>query len=152
MSSSQDYIFVLWGDGFDEAVATIFITELREAGFPVRVVGLTPRKLSGAHGLVLVSDLTLDQALSLASQVVCLIVPSASRWGERYKNDPRVPELFNRANANLAKFVMRGFTETMQISWGLPVLSKENVMEYPDVTNLIEFARHMASLLSSHDY
>lgn len=151
MSSSKDYIFVLWGDGFDEAVATIFITELREAGLPVRVVGLTPRKLSGARGLALVSDITLDEALPMASQVVCLIVPSSSRWGERYKNDPRVPELFKRTSANQARFVMGEFAETMQIRWQLPELSSENVMVYPEIENVVEFARETARFLSGAD-
>jgi len=151
MPGSKDYVFVLWGDGFDEAVAIIFITELREAGLPVRVVGLTPHRLSGARGLALVSDLTLDQALPLACEVVCLIVPSSSRWGERYKNDPRVSELFKRVNSNQARFVMGVFDETMQIRWGLPVLSSENVVVYPEIENMIEFARETATFLSGSD-
>ncbi len=148
---SKDYIFVLWGDGFDEAVATIFVTELREAGLLVRVVGLTPRKISGARGLALVPDLTLDQALPLASQAICLIVPSTSRWSERYNSDPRLHEFFRQANSNQAKFVIGSFNEIIPTSRELLTLTSENVMVYPEIENIVKFARKTAKFLSSVD-
>ena len=47
MSQFGDYIFVLWGNGFDETTATIFITELRRVGLPVKLVGLSQRRSAG---------------------------------------------------------------------------------------------------------
>ena len=67
MRKLNDYVLVLWAERFDEAAATIFVTVLREAGLRVKVVGLTPPPVSGAHGLALVPDLSLDQALPLAA-------------------------------------------------------------------------------------
>ena len=43
MTISDSHIFVLWGNGFDEAMTAIFVTELRRAGLRVKVVGLTQR-------------------------------------------------------------------------------------------------------------
>ena len=63
MSDTKKYVFVLWGDGFDEATATTFVTELREVGLPVKIVSLTAHQPKGKRGVALVSDLTLDQAL-----------------------------------------------------------------------------------------
>ncbi|NJN98486.1 MAG: DJ-1/PfpI family protein [Anaerolineales bacterium] len=79
MARHRDYVFVLWADQFEEAPATIFVTELREAGLRVKVVGATPAPISGLHGLALVPDLTLDQALTLLAQVICLIIPQTGR-------------------------------------------------------------------------
>ena len=67
MTKPVQYVFVLWGKGFYEASATIFVTELRRAGLRVKVVGLTQRRTSGAFGLALVPDVTLDQILLAAS-------------------------------------------------------------------------------------
>ena len=68
MIQNNDYIFVLWASEFEETTATIFVTELRQAGLPVKIVGLTRRISKGAHGLALVPDITLEQAIPLASQ------------------------------------------------------------------------------------
>ena len=105
MSQSAEYIFVLWGSGFDEATATIFITELRRAGLHVKLVGLTQRRSNGAYGLALVPDLTLEQVLPLAGRTRCMIVPYTSTGNKRLRNDPRLNEFFERAHANQARFV-----------------------------------------------
>jgi len=105
MSQSDELIFVLWGSGFDEATATIFITELRRAGLHVKLVGLTQRRSNGAYGLALVPDLTLEQALPLAGRTTCMIIPYTSTGNKRLRNDPRLSEFFERAHTNQAKFV-----------------------------------------------
>ncbi len=63
MPRTQDYVFVLWGDRFEEVAATIFVAELRQAGLRVKVVSLTRRRVNGGHGLALLPDLTLEEAL-----------------------------------------------------------------------------------------
>ena len=103
MLKANDYVFVLWGDKFEEAAATIFVTAFREAGIRVKVIGLTAQRISGAHGLALVPDLTLDQALRLASNAVCVILPYTSRGIKRLRNDPRIMEFFSLANSNNAR-------------------------------------------------
>ncbi|NJN97524.1 MAG: DJ-1/PfpI family protein [Anaerolineales bacterium] len=97
MTKFNDYIFVLLGHNFDERSITAVVTQLRQAGLLVKVVGLTPGQISGAHGLTLVPDLTLGKALTLASQVIGVIIPSASADSPALRNDPRLAELLERA-------------------------------------------------------
>lgn len=145
MSRSQEYVCVLWGDQFEEAIATIFITELRKAGLRVKVVGLTHRRVGGAHGLALLPDFTLEEAFPFASKIVCLIIPCQAPGLKRLQNDPRVRDFFGLAQANNAIFVI-GSEAT--VPDGLPS-AVENVLVYPESEALVGFARELAHQLSS---
>ena len=142
------YVFVLWGDGFDEMVATAFVTELREAGLLVKVVGLTPPQISGARGLALMPDLTLGQALPLASQTIALIIPVAARWSDQLYNDPRLGKFFEQAHSNQAKFIIGSWPETEQAGLDLPPSAKARIVVYPEAKDVVKFARELAKLLS----
>ncbi|MCB0206497.1 MAG: DJ-1/PfpI family protein, partial [Anaerolineae bacterium] len=72
-------IFVLWANNFDEAAASVFITELRDAGLRVQVVGLHGQQIAGAHGLVLGPDVRMDEAQRYGDDARCLIIPAALR-------------------------------------------------------------------------
>ncbi len=148
MSKIHNYVFVLWGEKFEEDTAAIFVTELRKAGLRVKVVGLSPPHINGAHGLALVPDFTLDQAMSLADRTTCLIVPYKSRGIKRLNNDPRVYRLFARALANQSRFVF-GPTKNGDIAESglLPESATDNVIIYPERENVVEFARELAGLL-----
>jgi hypothetical protein len=148
MPKSRDYVFVLWGDKFEEATATIFVTELRKAGLRVKVVGLTAQRTSGVHGLALVPDLTLDQALPLAAEAICLIIPYTSRGIKRLKNDPRLRKFFSRARTNRAKIVIGQLNGIDIAEVGL-FPSTNNLLIYPDSEGLVGFARELAGMLSS---
>jgi hypothetical protein len=145
----HDYVFVLWGDKFEEAIATIFVTELREAGLRVKVVGLTPQRISGLHGLALVPDLTLDQALPLASQAMCLVIPNAASGLKRLKNDPRLREFFAIARANRAKFIIGSSGQADLADLGLGPIAEESLVVYPEHEGLVEFARELGGSLSA---
>jgi hypothetical protein len=147
MPKNHHYVFVLWADEFEEHAATTFITELREAGLRVKMVGLTPQPIRGAHGVVLAPDLTLDQALSLAAKAICLVMPYASPGIKRLKNDPRLVELFRQARVNQAWFVLGQLPETDIAASGLLPRSSEQIMIYPDSEDLVTFARELAGLL-----
>ncbi|MCB0164834.1 MAG: hypothetical protein KDI79_11445 [Anaerolineae bacterium] len=142
------YVFVLWSEGFDEKVATIFVTELRDAGLLVKMVGLTTRHTSGFHGLVLVPDLTLDHALPLASRTSCLIIPSILGWSSRLDNDPRVRKFIKLASSNQALLVVGQQNVILQMGLKAPVLIQENIKVYPDNEEIMTFARELAQLLS----
>ncbi len=148
MPKFSDTIFVLLGDRFEEAVAAVFITEFREVGLRVKVVGLVPR-LSGSHGLALVPDLTLDQALALASKAVCLVIPHPLSDVRHFRHDPRVCQLFERACANGAKFVLKPFNGADPTDLGLPDVASGNLFICPDSEDLIRFARATAGILMS---
>lgn len=149
MLKSKAYVFVLWSESFDEVAAAAFVTELREAGLLVKVVGLTPRqKISGAHGLALVPDLTLDQALLMASQAVCVIIPVAPGRSKRLDHDPRLNQFFEQASSNQAQFIISRWHSTELAGLELPAAAGEAVMIYPDSETIVKFARKIGELLA----
>ena len=145
MTKPVQYVFVLWGKGFYEASATIFVTELRRAGLRVKVVGLTQRRTSGAFGLALVPDVTLDQILLAASHAICLVIPYTSSGNNKLRSDPRLSQLFEQVSANNGKFI-------------IGQLDKEDRDLFPPTThkividlsseNLIRVARELAHSLT----
>jgi len=146
MTKSNDYIFVLWGAGFDEAAAAIFITELRKAGLLVKVVGLHSGQISGANGLALLPDLTLGKALTLAVRVICVVIPYGSPDSNQLRIDPRLGKFFAQTQANKAKFVVKQSDETTIA--GLDLFPKNGVINYPEDESLVEFVRELARSLA----
>ena len=101
-------ILVLWGQGFDEIAASIFVAELRRMGKRVKLVGLNSQRIVGQHGLALVPDLTLGQALRHATHIGCIIVPAPLAALQRFSYDPRLAELLEAAANNHALIVSDG--------------------------------------------
>ena len=147
MADTKHYVFVLWGEGFDEAVAAILVTELRELGLLVKVIGLIPGQINGARGLALAPDLTLDQALPLASQTVGLIIPAVSRWSESFNNDPRLHQLFEQALSHQAIVVIGHWDDATAANLRLPLLTNDHIIIYPQAADLFKFAHELAKLL-----
>ena len=146
MPHAKAYVFVLWAHQFEEATATIFVSELRRAGLRVKVVGLTQRRSAGVCGLALLPDLTLEQALPLASHTLCLVIPCTSPAAKRLKNDPRLADFFGQAHANQAKFVI-GPLDEVDLNLFPPAIDKITI--YPGSEDLIEVARGLARSLSN---
>ena len=147
MSSSHAWVAVLWGDNFDEKAATIFVTELRAAGLWVKLVGISPLPISGAHGLTLVPDFTLDQALVAAQDVMGIIIPYASPGIKRLKNDPRLQTLCAQAQANGAKFIVSAVFSANWADVGLFSVMGENPIFYANSESLVAFARDLVEML-----
>jgi hypothetical protein len=148
MPKSKDYVFVLWSDGFDEMIATTFVTELREAGLLVKVVGLSLKQITGAHGLALIPDLTLDQALLLVPQAICVIIPTARIRSKRLNNEPRLRQFFEQASSNQAEFIAGKWPKIRPAGLDLPASVEEKVIIYPETEDMVKFARKLAKLLS----
>lgn len=148
MPKSRDYVFVLWNDGFDEMAAIAFVTQLREAGLLVKVVGLNLKQIVGAHGLALVPDLTMDQALLLASQAIGVIIPTARDSSRGFSNDPRLRQFFELASSNQAKFFSGGWAKTRPAGLDLPASVEGKITIYPEDEDIVKFARQIAAQLS----
>lgn len=106
MSKKQTYILVLWSSNFDEVQTAFFVTRLRKAGFTVKLVGLSGPKCKGSQGLSFLLDLTLSQALPLAENTICIIVPSGEACLLLLESDPRIRILFDQARSNGAYIVV----------------------------------------------
>lgn len=66
-------VYILLADGFEEAEALVPADLLRRAGAQVALVGVTGQVVAGAHGIAVVSDLTVDQAQTEGMEL--LVVP-----------------------------------------------------------------------------
>lgn len=83
-------VLILWNDRFDEVATVIFGSALRAAGLGVRVVGLSSGRSCGTHGLHLVPDLMLTDALPLIDQAMLVIIPATGRSLGPLFDDPRL--------------------------------------------------------------
>lgn len=147
----REYIFVLWADNFEEVAATVFVSELREAGLRVKIVGLTGLRSRGAHGLVLVPDLTLDQALPLACQASCLVIPCLASNFKSLKNDPRLPKFFEQIQSVQARFVINdSFSAELFDLTFRSGPAPERLLIYPDNQEMVSFARSLVGLLTNN--
>jgi hypothetical protein len=147
MPKTRDYIFVLWGQRFEEAVAALFVTELRQAGLLVKVVGLDFQHLSGAHGLSLLPDWTLSEALPHAAKAICVVIPCPASDLVPFTSDPRLPEFFQQASANQAYFIIKAAPD--QNSTGLNLFPPDQVWFYPEGEGLLEFVRQVGDRLQA---
>ncbi|MFQ5614319.1 MAG: DJ-1/PfpI family protein [Anaerolineae bacterium] len=151
MSKFTDYVFVLWGEQFDETTATVFVSELRRAGLRVKVVGLVSGRMSGHFGLALVPDIMLDRALSLAAKAMCVVIPDSSPGLKRLRNEPRLREFLQQTRAAEAIFIVGQFDEADLAELGLSPSQAGRVLVYPEAEDLVEFAREVArSLPAAH--
>jgi len=144
---SPYYIFILWGDKFEETAVVTFATTLRDAGLHVKVVGLTGQRSTGKHGVVLYSDLALGQALALAEQAICVIVPCSATTLVRVENDPRVLDFFQRAETNGAQFVLNQAEAFERSGLKKLALGNHDIIFYAERPDLLLCAQEVAGLL-----
>lgn len=97
------------------------MSELRHAGLHVSLVGLNMQRLVGAHGLPLVPDIPLEQALLQAHLARCVIVPCQAKYLAQFSYDPRLAEFFRRLAANNTLLVGEaGLRESKTVEAMLP--------------------------------
>lgn len=142
-------VLILWSDYFDEVAATIFTTELREAGLAAKVVGLAGRQATGLHGVLLGADLTLADALRVAQRALGIILPCTAATVRRIDNDPRVYELLQRACQNGALVILQQADALAGSRLNDLSLPSGNVVVYGEADDLINFARTLALTLSN---
>lgn len=141
---TQDKIaFILWADRFDETLAALFVAELRKARLRVKLVSLAGQPSSGAYGLTLVPDLTLEQALPMAQQASCVVIPCGDAGLKRLKNDPRLQEFLVQTHNAGATFVLHqsGAADLEQCAW--PFASRPEPVVYSDGEDALEAVRRV---------
>ena len=121
------------GENFDEQMATTFVAQFREAGLRVKIVGLRHKQTSGTYGVALVPDMTLSQALPLASQVRCVVLPCHLPYLTHLENDPRIEDFFQDAGRNDAQFVT-GRVELSELGQFVKPMNVISYMTNYDVT------------------
>jgi putative intracellular protease/amidase len=89
----RDNVFVLIAPGFEEDAVAACVRHMREAGLAVSLVSVSAGLVSSLHGLVMRSDLTLDQLRS-APPPRLVVVPGSVQCALALLVDPRVHRLF----------------------------------------------------------
>jgi hypothetical protein len=154
--ATRDHVFILWGDRFEELDAAAFLTQLRQAGVRTKLVGLSQQRISGAHGLLLVSDITLEQALTLAHRALAVIIPCGQVGLPRLENDPRIATFLQRAQACGALFMVGPASELEVTRLALFASCGDQLQVYSDPESSLTLAIALAQLFTqsprrSHD-
>lgn len=137
--------FVFWGNQFDEMLAVLYLTQFRQAGVATQLIGLTGKLAWGQHGMPLATDSTLGDALPLAPNAACVIIPCHSPILGQIDTDPRVRIFLQRAAENDAQFITGRVDGTdLEI---FPV-AKHRVQVLVHESTLIDDVRRLSSYLA----
>lgn len=142
---SNRLIIVLWAAQFDPVAAAIFVAELRKLGLHVKIVSLSMKKMPGNNGLALYHDMTLSEAFNMIGKISGIIVPCRLAGAQYFRNDPRASRLFREASLNEIPIVI-GHMDQKTLST-LRLFPKDMINDlilYPEIEDLIEFAHHLA--------
>lgn len=145
MLKTRDRCFILWADRFDEAVAAIFVTEFRKAGLRTSLVRAAGQSDTGANGLTLVPDMSIDDARVLAERAACVVIPCNSPAIQQLRSDPRVDEFLDAALAHDVTLVV-GQEANELASWAASPGSA-CLMLYSDHQSVLQLARRIANQL-----
>ena len=91
-------VLVPLAGGFEEIEAVTIIDVLRRAGLTVEVAGLASGPVTGAHGITLRPDCTLDQVD--ASALAMIVLPGGQPGTDNLKSDGRVLSLVRELEAS----------------------------------------------------
>ncbi len=150
MAPKQRCCFVLWGEQCDETAAVLFVTTLRASGLRVWVVGVSGKRISGVHGLQLVTDLALDQALPLADQAACVVAPCPVETLVHFLRDPRLRSFLEGTTAReipllLAQSAYGKAKAQVALDLALPA---DNLTHYPPGTALLPFIQTLGTTMA----
>ena len=87
-------MYILVAPGFEEAAVIYCLTQLRQAGLPVSLVGLMAGQIAGWHGLSICPDLTLDE-VDAHEPMKLAVIPGGQQCATALLTDPRVHRLLH---------------------------------------------------------
>lgn len=102
-----DATYVLWGQFFEDDLATFLVSHLRKLGSPVKLVGIDGPSASGIYGISLNVDISLDQALRHVEHSASIIIPCDIAGVTRMGDDPRLRQLLNNATNNNVRIIFK---------------------------------------------
>ena len=95
-------VYVFLADGFEEIEALTPVDIMRRAGIDTLTVGVTGKTVTGAHGIKVESDITIDETVSDGLEMV--VLPGGLPGADNLRANDRVRELTLYA-ANNGAFV-----------------------------------------------
>ena len=90
--------YILYGTGLEEIEAITVADILRRAQIPMQTVGIGGREITGAHGLVLKTDITVEEMDTDAME--CIVLPGGMGGVEAIEGSPAAMTALDRAYAS----------------------------------------------------
>ncbi len=97
--SEYGEVFILLASGFEEEATIFCLTQLREAGIFVSLVGASAGLIRGAHGVKVQPDATLRKVTAVSPPKL-IIIPDGKRAVSMLLSDPRVHQLLAATTEN----------------------------------------------------
>ncbi len=91
-------IYCFLADGFEEIEAIAPIDILRRASLPILTVGVTGKTVCGAHGILMETDITIDDVEP--DKMTAIILPGGMPGTSNLEADKRVSNLIDFAAKN----------------------------------------------------
>jgi 4-methyl-5(b-hydroxyethyl)-thiazole monophosphate biosynthesis len=90
-------VLVPLAEGFEEIEAVTVVDLLRRAGIEVRTAALGRREVTGSHGITVLADIGLDEAV--AADYDMIVLPGGMPGAKHLEADARVIELLQQLAA-----------------------------------------------------
>lgn len=90
-------VLVPLAEGFEEIEAVAVVDLLRRAGIAVRTAALGSREVTGSHGITVLADIGLDEAV--AADYDMIVLPGGMPGAKHLNADARVIELLQQLAA-----------------------------------------------------
>lgn len=128
--------YVFLADGFEEIEALAPIDILRRASKPVTVVGVTGKTVTGAHGIKVTADVTIDEASR--EDIDMIVLPGGLPGADNLQNSPEVCEYIALANDKGA--YIAAICAAPKILGALGLLKGKEAICYPGFENELKGA------------
>lgn len=130
----KENVLIFLADGFEEIEALSVVDVLRRAGIDIKMCSIKDKKIRGAHGIEVISDVNIDKInVDLYSAIV---LPGGSLGTERLKNCTKLIEIIRRFNSD-GKLIAAICAAPIVLSCA-GIIKDKNITSYPDVRNEIE--------------
>jgi len=149
VSIFQQYIFILWDEGFEEEEALLFVTELREQGLRTKLLGFAVGNVPGRYGITLACDMALSEALPLVEQTVCVVIPGHAAFARILAAHPPLACFLRAVHSHGARLITNRAVATAETYAALPGL--EDAIEIcPGLAELPSYAMRLAQSIHAH--
>lgn len=88
--------YVFLADGFEEIEALTPVDILRRAGVRVKTVGVTGKSVTGAHGIAVESDITVEDASMLDEKLEMVVLPGGLPGADNLRASTLTTEFVSR--------------------------------------------------------
>lgn len=127
-------VLVPLAQGCEELEAVTIVDLLRRAGIEVVTAGLTDEPVRASRGMVLLADMTLDQALQ--QQYDMVVLPGGQPGADHLNSDPRIAALLREMAAQ--DKITAAICAAPKVLASAGLLEGRRVTGYPGVLDKVE--------------